>query len=218
MIDLHTHTLFSDGVLLPSELVYRAKFKGYKAIALTDHVDYSNFEFNIPKILNVAKILRNNYDIEVVAGAEITYVPPKLIGDIVLKCRNLGAEIIVVHGETVAETVPPETNHYALQAGIDILAHPGHITKEDVIIARDNGVCLEITTRKGHNATNREVAALALEHGAKLVLNTDSHSPEDLMDVSKIEKTLCDSAIDLKYFEIMQKNSQNIIDRIRGRK
>ncbi|GAB1401193.1 histidinol phosphate phosphatase domain-containing protein [Elusimicrobiota bacterium] len=213
MIDLHTHTLFSDGVLLPSELVYRAKFKGYKAIALTDHVDYSNYEFNIPKIVAVAKVLQENYDIKVLPGVEITYVPPKLIADIVEKCKKLGAKIIVVHGETVAETVPPETNHYALQAGIDILAHPGHITKEDVLLAKENNVCLEITTRKGHNATNKEVATLAVQCGTKLVLNTDSHTPDDLMDSVKIEKTLYEAGLDLKYFETMQKNSYNIADK-----
>lgn len=213
MIDLHTHTLFSDGVLLPSELVYRAKFRGYEAIALTDHVDYSNYEFNIPKIVEVAKVLQDNYDIKVLPGAEITYVPPKLISDIAAKCKKLGAKIIVVHGETVAETVPPQTNHYALKAGIDILAHPGHITEEDVILAKDNGVYLEITTRHGHNATNKEVAGLALKHGANLVLNTDSHLPEDLMDFGKIEKTLKESGLNFKYFETMQKNSKNIIDK-----
>ena len=74
-----------------------------------------------------------------------------------------------------------------MQAGIDILAHPGHITKEDVLLAKENNVCLEITTRCGHNATNKEVASLALECGAKLVLNTDSHEPENLMDKTKID-------------------------------
>ena len=129
MIDLHTHTLFSDGVLIPSELVYRAKYKGYEAIALTDHVDFSNMDFVIPGIVKVARILTDNYGISVFPGVEITYVPPKLIKQAALECRKLGARIIVVHGETVAETVPPETNIYAVEAPIDILAHPGHITK-----------------------------------------------------------------------------------------
>ncbi|MEK7309147.1 MAG: PHP domain-containing protein, partial [Nitrospirota bacterium] len=31
MIDLHTHSLLSDGVLLPSELIRRAYVIGYKA-------------------------------------------------------------------------------------------------------------------------------------------------------------------------------------------
>ncbi len=211
MIDLHTHTLFSDGVLLPSELVYRAKFKGYKTIALTDHVDYSTYDYVIPRIMNVSAILQAEYDIEVLPGVEITYVPPKLIKDVVQKCKELGAKIIVVHGETVAETVPPETNLYAVQAGIDILAHPGHITKEEVLLAKQNNVCLEITTRCGHNVTNKEVAALALEYGAKLVLNTDSHEPENLLDKEKIEVTLKNAGLDFEYFKIMQQNSYDIV-------
>lgn len=211
MIDLHTHTLFSDGVLLPSELVYRAKFKGYKAIALTDHVDYSTYDFVIPRIIKVSKILQEQYDIQVLPGVEITYVPPKLIKDMATKCKDLGAKIIVVHGETIAETVPSQTNHYAIQAGIDILAHPGHITKEEVLLAKQNNVCLEITTRRGHNATNKEVASLALKYGAKLVLNTDSHEPENLMDKEKIEKTLKQAGLTIEYFNTMQQNSYDIV-------
>jgi histidinol phosphatase-like PHP family hydrolase len=213
MIDLHTHTLFSDGVLLPSELVYRAKFKGYRAIALTDHVDYSTYDYVIPRIIKVAKILQDNYEILVVPGVEITYVPPKLIEDVATECRRCGAKIIVVHGETVAETVPEQTNHYAVCAGIDILAHPGHITEEDVMLAKKNNVCLEITTRNGHNATNKEVAELALKCGAKMVLNTDTHEPENLMDEQKIQLTLLTSGLDLKYFKIMQQNAIDIINR-----
>lgn len=212
MIDLHTHTLFSDGVLLPSELVYRAKFKGYKTIALTDHVDYSTYDYVIPRIIKVSEILSAQYDIDVLPGVEITYVPPKLIKDMSEKCRNLGAKIIVVHGETVAETVPTLTNHYAVCAGIDILAHPGHITKEDVLLAKQNNVCLEITTRCGHNVTNKEVATLAVECGAKLVLNTDSHEPENLMDKEKIGVTLKNAGLDTEYFKIMQQNSYDIVD------
>ena len=77
MIDLHTHTFFSDGVLSPSELVYRAKIAGYKAIAITDHSDESNFEQAIKNILKVKKNLTKAYGIKVFAGCELTYVPPK---------------------------------------------------------------------------------------------------------------------------------------------
>ena len=44
MIDLHTHTLYSDGELIPAELWRRAQVKGYRYLAITDHVDASNFE------------------------------------------------------------------------------------------------------------------------------------------------------------------------------
>ena len=213
MIDLHMHTLFSDGVLLPSELVYRAKFKGYTAMALTDHIDFSNMEFVIPKIVKVSKILSESYDISVLPGVEITYVPPKLIKEAVMECRKLGAKIILVHGETIAETVPPETNIYAVEADIDILAHPGRITKKEAEIAAKNNVKLEITTRSGHNATNKEVAAAGLEAGAKLVLNTDSHVPENLLTAELAAKTLADAGLPAGYYEIMQKNSLEIISK-----
>ena len=42
MIDLHTHSLFSDGALVPSEHVRRVEVLGYEAIAITDHADDSN--------------------------------------------------------------------------------------------------------------------------------------------------------------------------------
>jgi len=64
---------------------------------------------------------------------------------------------------------------------VDILAHPGLISEEDVEKAKDNNVCLEITARNGHNRTNGHVARLALEIGATLLVNTDTHAPEDLI-------------------------------------
>ena len=36
-IDLHSHTLCSDGVLSPADLVARAAEKGVDVLAITDH-------------------------------------------------------------------------------------------------------------------------------------------------------------------------------------
>jgi len=180
MIDLHTHSTFSDGELIPSELVRRAVVKGYKAIAITDHVDYTNIEHVLSCVKNV-KSLEEDYDIRVFTGVEITHVPPGKMPSLVEKARQLGAEIIVVHGETTVEPVPEGTNHTALSLDIDILAHPGLITLEDAEKAKDNGICLEITSRNGHNRTNGHVARMAKETGAALTVNTDSHAPGDLI-------------------------------------
>jgi histidinol phosphatase-like PHP family hydrolase len=216
MIDLHTHTFFSDGVLSPSELVYRAKYKGYTAIALTDHVDYSNMEAVIAGIAKVAKILTENYDILVLPGVELTYIPPKLIKDAATKCRNLGAKIVIVHGETVAETVPPKTNICAVETCVDILAHPGHLSEEEADIAAENNVKIEITSRRGHNVTNKEVAEVALKKKAKLVLNTDTHSPENLLSEELIAQVLSNAGLPSNYYDIMQKNSLEIIENKRA--
>jgi histidinol phosphatase-like PHP family hydrolase len=181
MIDLHTHTLFSDGELLPSELVRRAEVIGYKAIALTDHVDSSNIDFIVPRIVKVCKKLNEYWNIRAIPGVEITHAPLKEIKPLIKYARRNGAKIIVVHGETISEPVIPGTNLSAIEAGCDILAHPGYISKEDVILAKKLGVDLELTTRKSHSATNKHLFKLAKSIGAKLVLNTDSHSPGDLI-------------------------------------
>ncbi|MCX5777925.1 MAG: histidinol phosphate phosphatase domain-containing protein [Elusimicrobia bacterium] len=214
-IDLHTHSLFSDGALLPSELVYRAKVNGYEAIALTDHGDFSTIDYIIPRIKKITAQLSRAYDIRVLAGIEITYVPPPLIAKAVQMCRKLGADIVVVHGETPAETVPPGTNHAAIMACADIIAHPGHITADDVLLARKNNVCLEITTRRGHKAGNPHVARLAKKLGASLVFNTDTHQPDDLMCAESIRSTLKVSGLVMADFLTMQNHARGIIN---GRK
>ena len=181
MIDLHTHTTFSDGELIPSELVRRAEVLGYTAIGITDHADYTNIE-HIICCVSKAKYLEDILDIRILPGVELTHVPPQKIAQLADLARNLGAEIVVVHGESPVEPVRPGTNRAALEAGVDILAHPGFITLEEAEMARDNDVCLEITSRSGHNITNGHVVQMAIQAGAKMVVDTDAHAPEDLID------------------------------------
>ena len=180
MIDLHTHTTFSDGELIPSELVRRAEVLEYKAIGITDHADYTNIE-HILSCVSKARYLQEVLDMRILVGAELTHVPPTKIGPLASLARRLGAEIVVVHGETPVEPVRPGTNRAALEADVDILAHPGFITLEEAELARENDICLEITSRSGHNITNGHVARLARLAGAKMVVNTDSHAPRDLI-------------------------------------
>lgn len=190
MIDLHTHSLLSDGMLLPSELVRRAEVKGYKAIAITDHVDFSNIDFIIPRIVKTCRILNRYWKIKAIPGVEITHVPPQSIKGLVEFARREGAKIIIGHGETISEPVLPGTNRAFIKAGADILAHPGKISVEDIKLAKSKKVLLEITTRKNHSKTNRRLVKLALKHKAPLVLNTDTHAPEDLIDNNKRKRFL----------------------------
>ncbi|HID55474.1 TPA: histidinol phosphate phosphatase domain-containing protein [Candidatus Poribacteria bacterium] len=188
MIDFHTHTIFSDGELLPSELVRRAEEKGYRFIALTDHLDRSNFDFVIPRLLRCAAELNAVTSVRVLVGAEITHVPPPLIPSLVEDIRRAGAQVVVAHGETLVEPVTKGTNRAAIEAGVDILAHPGLIEPEDVRLAAEKGVYLEISSRKGHSLANGHVAKLARLYGAKLLINTDSHSPSDLITLQFARK------------------------------
>ncbi|MCB4790475.1 MAG: histidinol phosphate phosphatase domain-containing protein [Elusimicrobia bacterium] len=214
MIDLHSHTLFSDGVLLPSELIYRAKAKGYSAIALTDHGDISTIDFIIPRIVKVSRVTGKYYGIKVIPGIELTYVPVKLIKSVVKKARRLGAKIVVIHGQSPVEPVPPGTNKAGILSGADIIAHPGYISADDVKLAKARNVLLEITSRNGHNKTNRHVAKLAKKYNASLVLNTDTHTPEDLLTEEKIKKILKMSGLKKSDFEIMQNTANKLISKI----
>ena len=181
MIDLHTHSLFSDGVLVPSELVRRAVMKGYEVIAITDHADASNLDFTIPRVAAACKELNRRWKITALPGIELTHIPPETFAELTERARSLGAVIVVAHGETLVEPVHPGTNRAAIEARVDILAHPGMITKEEAELAVKNGVHLEITARKGHSLSNGHVAKMAGETGAKLVIDTDTHEPGDLI-------------------------------------
>jgi len=178
--DFHTHTTLSDGELLPMELIRRAAAKDHRAIALTDHTSFSNLEFVIGAVTRDCK-KADAWGIEAIPGVELTHVPVRYIDDAVRKSRKAGAEIIVIHGETPVEPVEKGTNHEAVSnTDVDILAHPGMISIDDVELAAKNDVYLEITCRKGHSLSNGHVAALARGAKAKLVVNTDAHSPEEL--------------------------------------
>ena len=213
MIDLHTHTLLSDGVLLPSELVQRAYTAGYKAIALTDHVDMSNIDFVIPRTVEAVKGLSGYSQVTIIPGAEITHVPPELIGELVERARSLGAKLIVAHGETIAEPVIPGTNRAAIEACVDILSHPGLISIEDAALAKENGVALEITSRKGHSLSNGHVAKVAMVTGAQMVINTDSHAPEDLISIERAAVILQAAGIPEESINSIFANSQKLADK-----
>ncbi len=179
MIDLHMHSTFSDGELIPSEVVSRAVAARYTHLAITDHVDPSNVEFVVERMVHVCQELAGRVRAKVYPGVEITHVPPRLIAPLAALARKKGAKVVVVHGETIVEPVPKGTNRAAIEAGVDILAHPGLISEEEVRLARRRGVFLEITSRRGHSLANGHVARLAMKTGAPLVYNTDSHAPGD---------------------------------------
>jgi putative hydrolase len=217
MIDLHTHSFFSDGELVPSELIRRAESIGYKAIAITDHVDSSNIDLVVPRIVNALKKLKNYISLDALPGAEITHVPPQIIPELIKEARHLGAKIVVVHGETLVEPVMPGTNRAAIEANADILAHPGLISEEDLLLAKERGVTLEITSRKGHSLSNGYVAREAMRFGVPLCINTDAHSPSDLISKDFAKRILLASGIEENRVESVFESSKSMIDKIRRR-
>jgi histidinol phosphatase-like PHP family hydrolase len=178
--DFHMHTTMSDGELLPMELIRRAAAKDHRAVALTDHASFSNFEWIVEAVSRDCK-KADAWGIEAIPGVELTHVPVRYIDEAIRKSRKKGAEVIVIHGETPVEPVEKGTNRKAvMNPDVDILAHPGMIEQDDVDLAAENGVYLEVTCRRGHSLSNGHVVSLARRSKAKLLVNTDTHSPEDL--------------------------------------
>ena len=185
--DLHTHSTLSDGEMLPIELVRRASVLGYRTLAIADHVDSGNLSQVIAAQLPL-KELAAAYGVVLLAGVEITHVPPSHIPLLARKAKRAGADIVVVHGETVVEPVAPGTNLAACTcAEVDVLAHPGMLTPEVAREAVKRGIALEITSRAGHNRTNGHVALEARAAGATIVIDSDAHGPQDLMDTGARE-------------------------------
>jgi len=216
MIDLHTHTFFSDGELVPAELVRRASVAGYRAMAITDHADKSNTAWLLANIVDVVDDLGSANHMQVLAGVELTHVPPETMTDAVQLARDNGAELVVVHGETIVEPVMPGTNLAAIKAGADILAHPGLISAEEVQLAVEKAVCLEITTRKGHSLTNGHVVKMAREFGAKLVINNDAHAPGDLVSSELAKKIALGAGMTEEEYRQARKHSEELVKKAKG--
>ena len=182
--DFHSHTFFSDGALSPMEQARRAVVNGYATLGLTDHIGVGGVTELLEVLRRDRDIIERHWPIRVVIGVELTHVPAEAIAEAATHARTEGAEIIIVHGETPVEPVPPGTNHAALRSGlVDVLAHPGFLTEEDACLALANDVFLEITSRRGHSLTNGHVVLMARAAGAAMIVNSDAHEPSDLLTV-----------------------------------
>jgi histidinol phosphatase-like PHP family hydrolase len=211
MFDLHTHSVFSDGELIPAESARRAQATEYSGIAITDHADASNLQWIIENQLKFKESFNSyNKKFKVIIGVELTHVLPEEIDKLTNKARRYGADIVLVHGETIVEPVLKNTNRAAIEAGIDILAHPGLITDEEVKVAVKNNVYMELTTRKGHSYTNAHVYKKANAFGCKCVINNDFHVPGDYLSINLIHNVLLGIGLVEEEIKKIFENNKNI--------
>jgi len=214
LVDLHAHSLLSDGVLLPSELVRRYDVAGFDAVAITDHADSSNIDFIVKSLVKVCAELNKYWKIKAIPGIELTHLPLEQFGPLTKHARKNGAKIIIGHGESPVEPVIEGTNRAAIKAGVDILAHPGKIIKEDALLAARKGVYLEITARKGHSKTNIHVARIAKSTKAKIVIGSDSHLPQDIPSRMLFDRVAKKAGLSTSDIRSAYSNSKNLIKKI----
>ncbi len=218
VIDFHTHTFLSDGVLGPAELSRRTLVSGYKVLGLADHADHGTMPAIIQRGRAAAEALNGHMgEMLILPGVEITHVPPALIADLVRKARDLGASHVVVHGESIVEPVAPGTNRAAILAGVDVLAHPGLLTEEEAALAAEKGVYLELSGRGGHSLTNGLVASLARKHKADLLVNSDGHAPGDYFTPARQKAVALGAGLSEEDFSGLMEKAFTLAETIRRR-
>ncbi len=214
--DFHTHTSLSDGALSPMELIRRALINNYQAIAVTDHASLGELSRIIPEVAQVCALAHSYWNILAIPGIELTHVPPRAIAETAKRAKELGAWIVVVHGETIVEPVEKGTNFAALHSPhVDLLAHPGLLTLEEAQLATANGIFLEINARKGHSLTNGHISSLAQQVGAKLLLSSDAHNEHDLLTTSLADDIIHGTGLDdAACHKILNINPQVLIKKL----
>jgi histidinol phosphatase-like PHP family hydrolase len=215
-IDLHTHTTFSDGALLPSELLRRAAVMGHRALAITDHGDASNLQELLASLLRLRQEQGHDFGLQFLVGVELTHVAPASIAGLARRAKLLGADLVVVHGETIVEPVAPGTNQAAIASpDVDLLAHPGFLTLEEARQAAARGCLIELTSRRGHSLTNGHVARVCIEAGAAMVVDTDTHAPSDLIDFAFACRVAAAAGLDEAQVEAATvANPQALLERV----
>ncbi|MDI6855504.1 MAG: histidinol phosphate phosphatase domain-containing protein [Candidatus Thermoplasmatota archaeon] len=212
--DFHTHTLLSDGELLPIELIRRAFVLGYKAIAITDHVSPSNLESVIASATKDCELAEKHWDIIAIAGVELTHIPVKAISKLAKEARKKGAKLVVLHGETPIEPVEKGTNYEGLRSDIDILAHPGYLSLEEAEIAYKNNIFIELTKRGGHSIANNHIAEICKKANCKLLLSTDAHSEKDLLREGEPRKICLKLGLGNEINRILVENPMSLLKKL----
>lgn len=186
MIDFHIHvTPFSTGDahsgLLPTEALRLARCAGFRAVGLILRADAASLPLLFPPLLQLLRNCSLYAGVEAFAGVELVHIPPALLPDAVAEARNMGAALVLAHGESLArnpaEAVETGTNLAAISAGVDILAHPGLITPQDAAFAAEKGIHLELSLAPWHCLANAHIVRTAGD--APLLLNSNARTSAD---------------------------------------
>ncbi len=218
MIDLHTHSLFSDGELLPSELVRRAEEIGYEAVAITDHADSSNLDWIVPRLVRVCEDLNRRWKIRAVPGIELTHLPPDMIAPLAAEARSLGREDC---GRSRRNSGGAGRSRNKRQGH---RSRRGHSGAPGFDFRRRDGPG---PGKKSFSGDHRPAGAIAWRtamlpawlqrFGASLVLNTDGHAPGDLITRGQALKVALGAGLEADDFERMLQNSREIVTRVFGK-
>ena len=197
--DLHAHTNLTDGVNTLEEMAAAAKARGYAYLGISDHSPSLRIANGLTEenlrihVAHIRAFNERSPDLKLLAGTECDVLPDGTMDypDSVL--RDLDYVIAGVH-QRLKQPAKEMTARILRAMGnehVDILAHPmaRKIGQREPIAAdmekviagaADTGTVLEINAYPDRSDLNGAYAKLAKEHGAKLIVDTDSHATEQL--------------------------------------
>jgi histidinol phosphatase-like PHP family hydrolase len=83
-----------------------------------------------------------------------------------------------------------------------------------MLLAKEKNVHLEITARRGHAFTNGYLAKEAIKFGVPLCINTDAHSPSDLITREHARNILLGAGIEENRIDSVFENSKSLVDKV----
>lgn len=197
--DLHAHTNLTDGVNTLEEMAAAASSRGYAYLGISDHspslrVTGGLTEENLRiHVAHIRALSGRSAGIKLLAGTECDILADGTLDypDDVLK--DLDYVIASIHsGFRMSEEAMTKRVIRAMEnPHMDILAHPTarkigqrepiSLDMERVMeVAADTGTVLEVNAYPDRTDLSGAHARLAKEKGAKLIVDTDSHSTEQL--------------------------------------
>ena len=179
MIDLHTHTNFSDGTDTPTELVNKAMASAIKVLAITDHDSISGWDEAITAL---------RPGLELVPGAEISCQTVDGISVHILGLLFDSSHLELM--KTLEKT--RENRHGRMEKIIKRINEAGiEITMSDVLEQLSDGATLgrphlaDALVKKGVVASRDEAFTQMLHNNSKYYVPHYSPSPEEAIKLIK---------------------------------
>jgi histidinol phosphatase-like PHP family hydrolase len=216
MIDLHIHSTLGVGSLTPAAALRQARLAGCRAAAIADQADAATLGLVLAKLLPLTREYGLYMALDALAGVELTQVPPQLMADAVAEARRLGAQLVLAYGESLADSVPVGTNLAAIEAGVDILSHPGLISETEAALAAEKGVLLELSCYPGHSLANGHLAAVARRCKAKLILGSDARCPADFFSGEQRRAVALGAGLTPEEYLLAEANARALVHKLLG--
>lgn len=126
--DLHTHTVFSDGMVWPTVRTEEALREGVGIIAITDHVEATN-------LFRFERIFGDDLEIDEEGG----YSPDRNRPFEIAKEVEEGNEVFVINGAEISRTMPPGHHNALFLTNVNKLNTPHPEWKDAFLAAKDQG-------------------------------------------------------------------------------